>query len=662
MTTYNYDIDLAVDARGVPQASVAFDLYDTPGGTIQAITDQGGTPLSRIVSNTFGVTPRFKASISRGYLSAGILFIPILSLEAQDGAASAAVAASALAVASTAIQSAGVDATMAAAVATPGTATAGALTAAYAGTRQGSSAAQSTIKKLRRDAENVVIAVMGDSTGQTQTPVPSGAKRWPRLLCETLAPQWPTHTFIYHEWTEVDNAYNGSVYPDVIVQTGTGTGNAGAPFVVDLYNGSISGSIPPCPLMAGTGGVGRYRPILTDLQPDLILGSYGHNMPTVTDLMLADLWEQVALDCPDSAIILMSQNPAQTDGKQALRSTAIESFAEQRGFGFIDIHQIWVDAGNPAGWYVDMIHPALAGSTVWAAEVLAHLQYNKSVQPVPRQPSSLATTVEPMLANCDFSDTAGNTAIPRSWALAGGATWANDFTHYESTYNTGFSRKLVAGVANAQQYCQQGIGLPPEMRGKWITVGVRMMVPVGGSDTAGGISLNDGATSVSRGAWGPTRQQGAWHWVVLTLRTGPTATQLTLNIYAEGVNNNPSTSGYILIDRVQMCRGQRLHDIPPRRQSTFQDDLVLKIGKKWLHYEASNDTQGKATLVAGTVTVATTAVKSSDRIRLTPLASGATANWGSVAYGTITNSASFVITSSNPADTRAVWWELVGVA
>jgi hypothetical protein len=66
---------------------------------------------------------------------------------------------------------------------------------------------------------------------------------------------------------------------------------------------------------------------------------------------------------------------------------------------------------------------------------------------------------------------------------------------------------------------------------------------------------------------------------------------------------------------------------------------------------------GSATLAAGTVTVANTAVTANSKIFLTPTAAGGTP--GIPAVTTITPATSFVITSSNPLDTSTIEYLIV---
>lgn len=66
---------------------------------------------------------------------------------------------------------------------------------------------------------------------------------------------------------------------------------------------------------------------------------------------------------------------------------------------------------------------------------------------------------------------------------------------------------------------------------------------------------------------------------------------------------------------------------------------------------------GAATLAAGTVTVATTAVRATSKVFLTRAVTGGTT--GDLRVGTITAGVSFVINSSSVLDTSTVNWMVV---
>lgn len=74
--------------------------------------------------------------------------------------------------------------------------------------------------------------------------------------------------------------------------------------------------------------------------------------------------------------------------------------------------------------------------------------------------------------------------------------------------------------------------------------------------------------------------------------------------------------------------------------------------------EGANACQGAATLVAGTVTVATNKVTATSRIQLTPQSLGTVASPKTVGVTARTAGVSFTITSADPTDTSVVAWEI----
>ena len=92
-----------------------------------------------------------------------------------------------------------------------------------------------------------------------------------------------------------------------------------------------------------------------------------------------------------------------------------------------------------------------------------------------------------------------------------------------------------------------------------------------------------------------------------------------------------------------------------RGGDTFTGDIALGTAGLGLKIkEGANARMGIATLVAGTVTVNTTAVTANSRILLTGQDSSGT--HGDLTVSARTPATSFAITSSSATDTRAVAW------
>jgi imidazolonepropionase-like amidohydrolase len=90
---------------------------------------------------------------------------------------------------------------------------------------------------------------------------------------------------------------------------------------------------------------------------------------------------------------------------------------------------------------------------------------------------------------------------------------------------------------------------------------------------------------------------------------------------------------------------------------TTADLRIATVGRGLQVAEGANAKAGVATLVAGTVTVNTTAVTANSRIQLTGQADGGTPGFQRVSARVA--GTSFTITSSNAADTSQVAWLIV---
>jgi hypothetical protein len=104
--------------------------------------------------------------------------------------------------------------------------------------------------------------------------------------------------------------------------------------------------------------------------------------------------------------------------------------------------------------------------------------------------------------------------------------------------------------------------------------------------------------------------------------------------------------------------GSALNALADRVTINSVGDLIINtVGRGLQIKEGSNAKMGTATLVAGTVTVSTTAVTATSRIFLTSQADGGTVGFQRVSARTAATS--FVITSSNAADTSTIAWFIV---
>lgn len=127
------------------------------------------------------------------------------------------------------------------------------------------------------------------------------------------------------------------------------------------------------------------------------------------------------------------------------------------------------------------------------------------------------------------------------------------------------------------------------------------------------------------------------------------------------VINSSGTAGNtdLFVNRNQVAVGsgsQRLIDLQTTSVSQFG---VTNAGKILLR-EGTNGSQGVATLIAGTLTVNTTAVTANSRIMLTPQNTAGTASY--IYVSARVAATSFTITSGSAADLRDIAWQIFDAA
>lgn len=249
--------------------------------------------------------------------------------------------------------------------------------------------AATLMSKLAAGRESAVLTVLGDSTGD-ETNVQG---RWPLLLAQNLAAMFPAYTVNFRQW----NLINGTIYDPLgtnqsrVLHVGTGTGNAGGPFVLDFYNGSASGTAP-----AYNIDVSRWI-YMNPAVPDLVIVNHGHNMVGSTgaqaNYLLYQLTRAIRERYPSAGLIVTAQNPmnlGQADqANDLLRARSFIAFAARENYGLINVLQPFLN--NPtfnANWLLDGLHPNAAGSLIWLAEVMRHFQAPSLTCAPPKSPDA----------------------------------------------------------------------------------------------------------------------------------------------------------------------------------------------------------------------------------------------------------------------------------
>lgn len=375
--------------------------------------------------------------------------------------------------------------------------------------------------KIRRGVEDVVIFLDSDSTGNEPT-------EWARLWFGDFAALFPTHTFEYRlSDTTGDTGYGAAE----VVRTGTG------PRKVTFFNFAVPGS--PTNYVLGA----RWAWAVQAISPDLIMISHGHNEGTSAANYDAKAWmaryltltESLAAAHPLASIVCILQNPQTANNDQALRARAYETVAGLRGYGVIDVHQAFLDTGNPSAYIkADGVHPTTAadapapnGSRLWANVVLSASRQSAKVAVSPQSPSTLQTNAPQLLDNGTFSDFTG--PAPEGWTL-GGATASKDTRDGFSRNQQGYGVRVQATGA-AQSSLSRFISAYKALAGKWVTLTVGMRIPAGQAASAGRIALADGTQTVT--SQNPATVRDGLFWQVVTMKVADVPSYLRAFLYAD---------------------------------------------------------------------------------------------------------------------------------
>lgn len=307
------------------------------------------------------------------------------------------------------------------------------------------------LTKLDQASASAVIVVLGDSTGVPGT-------NWPDDLAALIGARWPTH--------KVTMRSGGGGYgaPTTIA-------NASATLTLDIYNGSVSGTVASSPI----GAISSYLPV----RPDLILINYGHNhgadSPATFQAAVDSLVAAARGVWADVPVVVTSQNPrfgVANIAEHAAREQAKRAWTATRGYGYVPGWEAFYAQANPAAYVADGIHPTTSGATdgsaLWAKAVDAYLAGRT------RRPSAAATTGGGIagVAVQDENVTLSSTVTQFDFQGAGVTAALGSGGEVVVTI-PGSTGGGTATVANRELLMQDGVTAPPvpletEARTDWL--------------------------------------------------------------------------------------------------------------------------------------------------------------------------------------------------
>lgn len=224
------------------------------------------------------------------------------------------------------------------------------------------------VGKMARGGEDVVIAIVGDSTGDPSTITNTFAG----AIAAQLAAQFPAYTVVLKNINTTTLVYPAGT----TVQTGTGTEKAGGPYTLTIYNGSKASTF--------IDHVSTNRAALIPVQPDLIVVNHGHNGgsdPVGWRQTYYVALRQLRNNYPRAELLLVIQNPRSDSvaaaGYQKVRGGVLTGLARNEGAWLVDVDRAFRDAiaaGTPLSSLLDgtNLHPSVAGQAIWNAEMAKH--------------------------------------------------------------------------------------------------------------------------------------------------------------------------------------------------------------------------------------------------------------------------------------------------
>ena len=352
------------------------------------------------------------------------------------------------------------------------------------------------------------IFVAGDSTGDEES-------EWVYQLAWQLGYRYPAYRINYYLWDEKRRSWPS--VPLVILQ-----GASGGP-ALDVWNMSVSGARENYALAYAEREIVQKR-------PDLMFVSYGLNDGAETARFrwgIQSLVESVAARAPDTEIVLIAQNPAVGNMYQQARASELELLASQEGLGFVNVYGTFAARGDPTAYLTpDGLHPNAAGVSLWLNAVL--VQMNFAGGGAGSAPAAGAVRAPSVIRNGDFSRFSGPS--PTGWKLTN--TRADkDFVQVEPSGHR-YALRLTE-VAPAGAYIYQPLDIK-QVKGRWVTVAVRLMVPDGASNSsAGGAGVIDDHTDAAQSvqqAYGP---RGTYYWEIVSRKIDESATTAGVVVYVD---------------------------------------------------------------------------------------------------------------------------------
>jgi len=404
---------------------------------------------------------------------------------------------------------------------------------------------QRFLTKLYRGVEDANLLFIGTSLGNETI-------EYVNLFSTQFAPSFPTHTFIIHGWDETGGAVydTGSAGPATTIQVGTG------PRTVHIWRACAAGMRTD--YLLGS----RWQAAVVATNADLVFVEHGKNEgslaaagPIMWRGQYLALTEALSAALPYAGIVLILEPLNWSDNDMALKNRVYEEIAQLRGYGIVNTHDAFLATGHPLDYLKpNDIHPTTSadaprpnGSQLMADCLLAAMRLDiRSGAVHAQQTSSLTSSAPQLLSNGSFAAFGG--AVPDGFVVSGATVSKDTRAGYFESPN-GYAVRLQATGA-AQSLIRGDIPVAP-LRGKHVTLAVKLRIPAGSGGTRGRISLTDGVSNVTSSS-ALSHARDGFHYKILTIKVADNAAYLRAIVYGDTA---ASAAADITIDSISVVEG-----------------------------------------------------------------------------------------------------------
>lgn len=406
------------------------------------------------------------------------------------------------------------------------------------------SAFSAALYAIQQNSADTNIMVIGDSTGDE-------TNEWVYLFAEWVATQHPTHGVEYRAYNDTGGAYD----PPITLSTGSGANK------IKFWNGSISGKSPR-DFMGD-----RFATAIQSVpMPALIIWNHGHNVMTASATPNGDAWvtpflERVHLQFPSAALAVTAQNPRRNNDAYApVRDFWAALVADKPGSLLLEPYADFIAAGKPASWYIDDIHPNLAGEMVFVERAKAAWLGSSSVAPDVEAPW-VSTAETNLLLNGDFAAFDG--ALPDGWTKNGTGVVTKDTAIKYGAADYSVKVSNTAGSVTSIRQVISGEAVTAN-RGGFVSLAVRRYYPT--FPTGAQLAR---VTLVVNGTGGGTYSSpnenifmccpDTWHWMYIRAVPVPAdATTISVTLYTDFTNVTGAVAHF---DRAILVSGRVPRDM-----------------------------------------------------------------------------------------------------